>query len=383
MNPIPYGKQSIDQNDIDAVISTLTADFLTQGPKVKEFEDAFAQYVGSKYAVAVSNGTAALHLANIALEVSKGDKVITTPITFAASANGSRYLGADLTFVDIDPNTLCIDVKKVRDLLEKNPKGTFSGIVPVDFAGYPVNLEEIRRLADEHGLWIIEDACHAPGGYFTDSNGKKQICGNGSLADLSVFSFHPVKHIATAEGGMITTNSKELYDKLCLYRTHGITKDPEVLEENHGGWYYEMVELGYNFRITDLQCALGITQLAKAEKGVQRRREIAQTYNNAFENSAVTVAASNKEMGNAFHLYIIQVDDRIGLYEHLRANSIYAQVHYVPVHLMPYYKQLGWERGDMPIAENYYEHCLSLPMYPTLTCEEQQFVIDKVLEFVK
>ncbi len=382
MKPIPYGRQSIDQVDIDAVVATLTGDFLTQGPKIAEFEKAFAEYVGSKYAVAVSNGTTALHLANIALGVKAGDKVITTPITFVASANGSRYMGADITFVDIDPETLCIDLQKVESLLRSSPKGTFAGIVPVDFAGYAVNLEKLRALADEFGLWIIEDACHAPGGFFSDSTGKKQLCGNGSLADLTVFSFHPVKHIATGEGGMITTSSKKLFEKLQLFRTHGITRDPELLAENHGGWYYEMVELGFNYRITDIQCALGITQLAKADKGLELRRKIAQRYNLAFEGTSVAVAASNLYMGNAFHLYVVQVENRKGLYEHLRANNICAQVHYAPVHLMPYYRQFGWERGSLPIAENYYDNCLSLPMFPTLTDDEQNFVIEKVLEFV-
>lgn len=383
MNPIPYGRQDIDQTDIDAVVETLKANFLTQGPKISEFEDAFAQYVGSTYAVAVSNGTAALHLANLALGVKPEDKVITTPITFAASANASRYVGADVTFVDIDPETLCIDISKVKKLLESNPKGTFSGITPVDFAGFPVDLSELKKLADEYGIWIIEDACHAPGGFFINAENEKQFCGNGKLADLSVFSFHPVKHIATGEGGMVTTDSKKLYEKLCLFRTHGITKSPDLLEENHGGWYYEMQELGYNYRITDIQAALGITQLAKADIGLEKRRAIAQRYNKAFKNTGVTVAKSNQFMGNAFHLYVIQVEDRKGLYEHLRSKSIYAQVHYAPVHLMPYYKQFGWTKGDLPMAEAYYEKCLSLPMFPTLTDEEQQFVIDSVLEFVK
>ncbi len=383
MNPIPYGRQSIDQADIDAVVETLQADFLTQGPKITEFENAFAKYVGSKFAVAVSNGTAALHLANLALGVTNGDRVITTPITFAASANASRYVGADVTFVDINPDTFCVDIQKVRSLLKSNPKGTFTGIIPVDFAGFPVDLSELRKLADEYGMWIIEDACHAPGGYFLDDNNQKQFCGNGKFADLSVFSFHPVKHIATGEGGMVTTDSKELYEKLCLYRTHGITKSPDLLEENHGGWYYEMQELGYNYRITDIQAALGINQLMKADKGLEKRRKIAQKYNDAFSNTDIVVSESNTCVGNAFHLYVIQVENRKGLYEYLRSKNIYAQVHYAPVHLMPYYKQFGWKKGDLPMAEAYYENCLSLPMFPTLTAKEQQFVIDSVLEFVK
>ncbi len=383
MNPIPYGRQSIEQDDIDAVVEALSADFLTQGPRVAAFEAAFAEYVGATYAVAVSNGTAALHLAMLALGLAEGERVITTPITFAASANSARYVGADVTFVDIDPETLCIDVAAVKELLAAHPAGTFKGIIPVDFAGFPVDLAALRTLADAHDLWIVEDACHAPGAFFEDSAGHRQLCGNGALADLTVFSFHPVKHIATGEGGMVTTNDKALYEQLLLYRTHGITKDPALLSENHGGWYYEMVDLGYNYRITDLQCALGLSQLAKAGSGLARRREIAQRYNDAFAGTAVEVAASNRCAGHAFHLYVIQVDERKGLYEHLRAHQIFAQVHYVPVHLMPYYKAQGWEKGALPLAEHYYERCLSLPMYPTLTEAEQAFVIEKVLEFVQ
>ena len=241
MNAIPYGRQNITQEDIDAVVETLKSDFLTQGPAVADFERAFAEYIGVKYAVAVANGTAALHLCAMALNVKPGQKVITTPITFVASANCVRYCGGEVIFSDIDPITFLLDVQKVRILLEKYPKGTFQGIIPIDFAGAPADLEAFRKLADEFGLWIIEDACHAPGGFFIDSNKKKQNCGNGAYADLAIFSFHPVKHIATGEGGMITTNDKKLYEKLVLLRTHGITKDAEQLRENHGGWYYEII----------------------------------------------------------------------------------------------------------------------------------------------
>ncbi len=222
---IPYGKHNVTQDDINAVVEVLKSDYLTQGPKILEFEKEFAKYVGSKYAVAVSNGTAALHLCNIALGVKKGDKVITTPITFAASANSITYCGGEVIFSDIDPDTYLLDINKVRRLLEKSPKGTYQGIIPVDFSGRPINLEEFRALADEYGLWIIEDSCHAPGGFFKDSKGEEQNCGNGQFADLAIFSFHPVKHIAAGEGGMITTNREDLYNKLLTLRTHGITKN--------------------------------------------------------------------------------------------------------------------------------------------------------------
>ena len=305
-------------------------------------------------------------------------------MTFAASANCVRYCGGEVVFCDIDKDTYLMDVVKLRQLLVENPKGTFKGIIPVDFAGYPQNLEELKEIADEYGLWILEDACHAPGGYFVDRSGERQYCGNGRFANAGVFSFHPVKHIATGEGGMVTTNDEELYKKLCLYRTHGITKDPTSLHENHGGWYYEMQQLGFNYRMTDFQAALGISQLSRADAGLARRQEIANRYDEAFQDiQGIKIPYRAGNVYHAFHLYVIQVEDRLGLYNYLRENKILAQVHYVPVHLQPYYRKLGSKVGDCPVAEEYYGHCLSLPMFPTLTDEEQGFVIDKVLEFVK
>ena len=381
--PIPYGHQHITEEDIQAVVEILQSDYLTQGPKITEFEQVFARYVGAQYAVSVNNATAGLHLAASALGVKSGDKVVVTPMTFAASANCIRYCGGEVVFCDIDPQTYLMDLHKLRHLLGSYPKGTFQGIVPVDFAGYPHQMEEFRQLADEYGLWILEDACHAPGGYFMDSKGEKQCCGNGKFADLSVFSFHPVKHIATGEGGMVTTDNKTLYERLWLLRTHGITKNPALLHENHGGWYYEMQELGYNYRLTDFQAALGISQLKRADEGLRRRQEIAARYNEAFryikEIHTPYVAA---DVFHAYHLYVIQVPDRLGLYNYLHENGIYAQVHYVPVHLMPYYRERGNKPGDLPVVEEYYHHCLSLPMFPTLTDEEQEYVISKVKEFV-
>jgi len=385
---IPYGKQFISTDDINSVIAVLKSDYLTQGPIVSQFEEKFAQYVGAKYAVAVSNGTAALHLSALALGVNKKSKVITTPITFAASANCVRFCGGEVIFSDIDKTTAVIDINKLRERLEASPKGTYQGIIPVDLAGYPVNLEELKKLADEFGLWILEDACHAPGGYFTDSKGVKQFCGNGNYSDLTVFSFHPVKHITTGEGGMITTNNEDLYKKLLLLRTHGITKDQNSLHENHGAWYYEMQELGYNYRLPDILCALGVSQLNRAEEGINKRREIANIYDGAFKDNKEIeiVAGTNQELlsggiGHAYHLYIIRTKRRKELYDYLRAQNIFVQVHYIPVNAMPYYQSLGHEKGDMPLAENYYEECLSLPMYPSLAKEEQKFVIQKILEF--
>lgn len=404
MKPIPYGKQYITDEDINAVITTLKSDFLTQGPKIEEFEKKFASYIGCNYAVAVANGTAALHLSALALNVKEGTRVISTPITFAASANCVRYCGGIVEFADIDPLTGVLDIEKVKQLLASKPKGYYSGLIPVDFAGYPVNIEAFRKLADEYGLWIIEDACHAPGGYFTDSKQVQQNCGNGVYADLAIFSFHPVKHIATGEGGMITTNNKELYEKLLVLRTHGITRDSskfvgypavsgngDIDTEMMGGWYMEMQTLGYNYRIPDMLTALGISQLSRADEGIKLRRQIADRYDKAFaEHNAIEVlnpTTNNKQIsngiGHAYHLYIIKVQNRKGLYDYLREHKIFAQVHYIPVHMMPDYRNLGWKKSDFPLAEKYYEQCLSLPMYPTLSEEEQAFVIEKVLEWVK
>jgi UDP-4-amino-4,6-dideoxy-N-acetyl-beta-L-altrosamine transaminase len=379
MKPIPYGRQHIDQDDIDAVVSTLQSDFLTQGPIVKQFEDQFSAYVGAKYAVAVSNATAGLHLANLALGLKKGDRIITTSITFAATANSARYCGAEVWFADIDPDTYLLSLESTRNLIESKPKGFFKGIIPVDFAGLPVNMEAFRALADENDLWLIEDACHAPGGYFIDAKGEQQMCGNGNYADIGIFSFHPVKHIACGEGGMITTNSEELYHKLITLRTHGITK--QAMSENHGGWFYEMQQLGFNYRLTDIQSALGITQLAKNHKGVERRNEIAKKYKQAFTDK-IKYQDLPQEFYNAHHLFVIEVEQRKALYDFLRTKSIYAQIHYIPIHTMPYYKQIGYEGADLKHAENYYSKCISLPMYPTLSETEQEYIINTIFEFL-
>jgi len=429
--PIPYGRQHITDEDIQAVVTTLQSDYLTQGPTIKEFEIAFANYVGSKYAVAVANGTAALHLCTLSLGVKPGDKVITTPITFAASANCVRYCGGEVVFADIDPETYLLDINQVKRLLSSSPKGTYQGIIPVDFAGRAVDLEAFRDLANEYGLWMIEDACHAPGGYFTDRKGRQQKCGNGNFAELAIFSFHPVKHIACGEGGMITTNDEKLYQKLLMLRTHGITRDAgsfvnsidfavglqvnseqsavsreqstvNSVQTAHGSpftapgspltassspftaypqWYMEMQELGFNYRLTDFQAALGLSQLKRADAGLLRRREIAEIYNEGFKGKRFIKGQSGKVDGHAYHLYVVEVEDRLGLYNYLRSKNIFAQVHYIPTHLMPYYRQQGWQEGDMPDAEKYYSRCLSLPMYPTLTHEELSYVIETIKAF--
>lgn len=381
MKKIPYGRQDINNNDIEAVIEVLKSDFLTQGPNISEFEEKFATYVGATYAVACNNGTAALHLAALALNVKPGDRWITTPNTFLASANCIKYCGGEIDFIDIDKDTFLLDLNKLETKLASVPTGTYKGVIPVDFAGYPINLERLKNIADTYDLKIIEDACHAPGGYFTDSHNTKQYCGNSQYADLAIFSFHPVKHIACGEGGMVTTNNNELYQHLLSLRTHGIQQDKSLYKENHGGWYYEMQELGYNYRLTNIQAALGISQLNRAKTGLDRRNEIAQKYDLAFsEIDTINIPFRDENIYHAFHLYVIQVPDRNKLYRILKEHNIYAQIHYIPVHLQPYYQQLGWKKGDMPNAESYYNKCLSLPMFPTLTNEEQNYVIDLVIK---
>lgn len=387
---IPYGKQHITAEDIAAVVDALHSDFLTQGPKIAEFENAFAAYVGAKYAVAVANGTAALHLCTLALEVKPGQKVITTPITFAASANCVRYCGGEVVFADIDPETYLLDYNSVEKLLEASPLGTYQGIIPVDFAGRAVDLEKFKALAEKYDLWIVEDSCHSPGGYFIDSNGAHQNCGNGNFADLAIFSFHPVKHIASGEGGMVTTNDEKLYKKLLMLRTHGIVKSNDLYinsiafaggDTNYPGWYMEMQELGFNYRLTDFQAALGLSQLKRADEGLLRRKEIAQKYQESFTGCSFVKGQSGVVDGHAYHLYVLEVDNRLGLYNHLRENNIFAQIHYIPCHLMPYYRAFGWKEGDLPMAEQYYKNCISLPMYPTFTEQEQQYVIATILAF--
>ncbi len=382
MHPLPYGRQHITPADIAAVTAALQSDFLTQGPRVAEFEEKFAAYIGAKYAVALTNGTAALHLCALALHVQPGQRVITTPLTFVASANCVRYCGGEVHFADIDPATGLLDLQKVRALLEAHPKGYFTGLIPVDFAGLAVDMEAARRLADEFGLWIIEDACHAPGGFFVDAQGQQQRCGNGQFAELAIFSFHPVKHIATGEGGMITTNDEGLYRRLLRLRSHGISRDEATFQNpGEGGWYMEMQELGYNYRISDINCALGLSQLQRADDGLARRRALAAHYDAAFATMPAVTPLAPARPGHAYHLYVIQVADRRGLYDFLKKRQIFAQVHYIPVHRMPYYEGLGWKKGDFPLAENYYAHCLSIPLYPTLTDDEQAYILACIREF--
>jgi len=377
---IPYGKQYIDQKDIEAVVQTLKSDFLTQGPEIEKFEKAFAKYIGADYAIAVSNGTSALHLCALALDTNKKSKVITSPITFVASANCIEYCGGEIEFCDIDPETLCLDINKVRNKLENAPKGTYSGIIPVDFAGFPINMEAFRNLADQYGLWLLEDSCHAPGGFFIDSSMKKQFCGNGKFAETAIFSFHPVKHIAAGEGGMITTNRKDLNDKIKLLRTHGITKNSNLLNTSSLGWYYEMQQLGYNYRVSDIICALGNSQLKRAKEGLKKRKAIAEKYLEDLSDLPLKIPSSNFSEGHAFHLFVILTEKRDELYSYLREWNIQTQIHYIPVYKHPYYKS-KYGSQHFKYSEEYYSKCLSLPIYPSMTNDEYLFVKEKITNF--
>ncbi len=380
MKPIPYGRQNITDEDIQAVTETLKSDFLTQGPKVLEFEKAFAEYVGAQYAVAVMNGTVALHLGALALGVKAGTKVLTTPITFAASANSVLYCDGQVEFVDINPESFNIDLPLLEAKLKNAPAGTYSGIIPVDFAGYPVDLEGLRKLADQYGLWIMEDACHAPGGAFKDSEGVWRKCGGSGLAEVSVFSFHPVKHIACGEGGMITTNDKDLYQRILKLRTHGITRAQDELVEHHGGWHYEMQELGFNYRIPDMLCALGLSQLKRADQGLKRRREIAQIYYKELASvRTLKLPSVGDNFNHAYHLFVIRHEKRKELYDKLKERGIYCQVHYRPVYAHPYYRGLDKDIF-LKNAEAYYNTCLSIPMFPSMTNEEVLFVCQSLKE---
>ncbi|MFZ3577518.1 UDP-4-amino-4,6-dideoxy-N-acetyl-beta-L-altrosamine transaminase [Virgibacillus sp. DJP39] len=371
---IPYGRQSIDEKDIQAVVDVLKSDYLTTGPAVDNFEKKIADYVGTKYAVAFSNGTAALHGACFAAGIGEGDEVITTPMTFAASANCILYQGGKAVFADIDPETYNINPDEIRKKITAKTKA----IIPVDFTGQPVNLDEVMDIAKEHNLLVIEDAAHAIGATYKDSK-------VGSIADMTMFSFHPVKHITTGEGGIITTNNKDLYDKLQQFRTHGITRDTSLLNENHGPWYYEMQFLGYNYRMTDIQAALGSSQLDKLDGFVERRRNIIDQYNIGFSNLNEVITPYQHSDGNSsWHLYVIQVKkdllsiNRKQFFEELKKANIGVNVHYIPVHLQPYYQELGYKKGDYPVSEELYEQIISLPLFPTMTDDDVRYVINTV-----
>ncbi|UCB58123.1 MAG: UDP-4-amino-4,6-dideoxy-N-acetyl-beta-L-altrosamine transaminase [Thermoplasmatales archaeon] len=382
-NFLPYSQQWIDEEDIKAVNDALKSDWITQGPKIVEFEKLVSKFCNVKYAVAFSSGTTALHAAAYSAGILKGDEAITSPITFAASANCVLYQGGNVVFADIKKDTYNIDPIEIKKKISSKTKV----LIPVDYTGQPCDIDEINDIAEKNNLIVIEDASHAIGAEYKD----KKV---GGLSDLSVFSFHPVKHITTGEGGMVITNNKELFEKLQIFRTHGITKDPEKMKHNEGGWYYEMQHLGYNYRITDFQCALGISQFKKLNRFVKRRRDIVKKYNKAFDQSKeITIPYEKPDVKSSYHLYMIQLDfemlkvNRRKIFDALRAENIGVHVHYIPVHLQPYYKQMfGYKKGDYPNAEEYYSNALTLPLFPKMKDSDVDDVInalDKVINFYR
>lgn len=372
---IPYGKHEILNEDIEAVVNCLKSTHLTQGKAVNDFEKEFANYVGSQYAVAVSNGTAALHLSLIALNLKPGEKVIVPAITFSATANAVRYCGAEVVFCDIDRENYLIDLDMAESLLASDR--SIKGIIPVNFAGKVVNFAKIQVLKNKYDIWILEDSCHSPGGVFKGLN-EEIKSGEGIVTDLSIFSFHPVKHIAAGEGGMITSNNPQLIERILNLRTHGIQQDRSKLIYDKSPWYYEMQELGYNYRLTDIQSSLGLSQLNRAGENLKRRKEIAKKYNEGLNSSRILKNSNlDWDEGHAYHLYIIEVEDRLAFYTYLKENSIIPQIHYVPVHKMPYYRKTN-PNLKLPSSESYYESCITIPLYPSLSDLEINHVIEKI-----
>lgn len=375
---LSYGRHTIDDSDIQAVVDVLKGDYLTTGPYVKEFEEKVADYVGAKYAVAVSNGTAALHMACFAAGIKEGDEVIVSPMTFAASANAVLYCGGTPVFVDINPLTYNIDPNKIEEKISEKTKA----IIPVDFTGQSVDMDKIKEIANKHDLFIIEDAAHALG---SEYKGRKV----GNQADMVEFSFHPVKPVTTAEGGIVTTNSEQLYKKMMIFRTHGITRDNEVLNENHGPWYYEQQFLGFNYRLTDLQSALGTSQMNKIDEFIKRRRQIVKVYNESFKDVKEIVTPFESDFSNSgWHIYVIQLKPdlltgmRNQIFEALQAENIGVNVHYIPVYWHPYYRELGYEKGICPNAEELYENMITLPLFPSMSDDDVQNVIDAVKKII-
>ena len=383
MSIIPYSKQKIDSDDINAVQKVLASDFITQGPKINEFERAIADYCGTKYAVAVANGSAALHLAALAAGLKAGDEAITTPITFLATANAVLYAGGTPVFADIDYDTANIDPDQIKRLVTRKTKA----ILPVDLAGLPCAIRAIHAIAARHGLTIIQDASHALG---SESQGEK--VGSCRFSDMTIFSFHPVKHITTGEGGCITTNNKKYYEKLKALRSHGVYRLTET-QQKLGTWYYEMKELGFNYRITDFQCALGLSQLSKLEDFIKRRIQIARRYDAAFSEFGEYLKVPAQQINNekhVWHLYLLRLRlkkpsaIRRSLFEHLRSNGIYAQVHYIPIYKQPFYRKLlSGKKVNCPNADRYYDEVLSLPIFPSLSESETEKTISTVKDFFK
>ena len=373
---IYYGRQDINQDDIEAVRAVLASDFLTQGPAIEHFEKTVASYCGAKYAVAVCNATAALHIACRAAGLKQGDVLWTAPNTFVASANCGLYCGSDVDFVDIDAQTYNMSTQELEKKLAysaKKPKVLF----PVHFSGQPCDMEQIHRLAKDHDITIVEDASHAIGAEY-----KGERVGSCKYSDMTVFSFHPVKIITTGEGGMVLTNNPDLYEKLRLYRSHGITRDPNLMSRNDGSWYYEQIDLGYNYRVTDMQAALGTSQMKRLPEFLQRRRYLAKRYNELLADLPLTLPYQMEGTNSSWHLYVAcfredaSLTKKERLFQEMKKHGITLNMHYIPVHLQPYYQNMGFVHGDFPVSEAYYEKAFTLPLYYGLSDEEQVTVVE-------
>ena len=383
---IPYGHQWVDESDIQEVVKVLKSDWLTQGPKIKELEQSLCEYTGAKYAVVVSSGTAALHIACLSAGIKQGDKAITSPITFLASANCILYCDAKPVFADVQEGTANIDSMSIIRKIDKNTKA----IIPVHYAGLPAEIEKIRNIARKNNLIVIEDACHALG-----AEHKGERIGKCKHSDMTIFSFHPVKSITMGEGGAITTNNKKLYEKLLMFRNHGIMRDKKRFRSvnsssfSYGGWYYEMQELGFNYRITDFQCALGISQLKKVNKFVRRREGIAKRYSKAFKNNDFfDLPIENNDARPSWHLYPIRLkgkykDRKKTIFSRLRQKKLWVQVHYIPVYWHPFYQRLGYKSGICPQAEYFYEREMSIPLYQSMSDRDVKYVIGTILKEFK
>jgi len=385
---LPYSHQWIDDEDIKSVVNVLKSDWITQGPKIKEFEEAIAKFTGAKYAVALSSGTAALHAAYFVAGINKDDEIITSSITFLSTANAALFLQAHPVFIDIEKDTGNINF----DLIEEAITNKTKAIVPVDYSGHPVDLEKISEIAKRYNLLVIEDACHALGAEYKDEK-----IGSCKYSDITVFSFHPVKSITTGEGGMVLTNNKKYYEKLIMFRQHGVTKNRinrisfinGKFESVSGDWYYEMQFLGYNYRLTDIQCALGISQLKKLDKSIKRRREIAKRYNEIFKNNSFfDLPVEKKYAKSSWHLYPIKLKDKYKgkkkeIFANLRKKRLGVQVHYIPVYWQPYYRKLGYKKGICPVAEDFYQREISIPLYSAMSNEDVKYVIRSILFDIK
>lgn len=382
---LPYGKQDISNEDIAAVIDVLKSDYITQGPKVPEFEQSIAKQCHAKFAIATNSATSALHIACLALKIGQDDIVWTSPISFVASSNCALYCGATVDFIDIDITTGNISVQALTEKLVQANKANKlpKAIIAVHLAGQSCQMKAIKKLADKYHISVIEDASHAVGARYENSS-----VGSCLYSDITIFSFHPVKIITSAEGGMALTNCPELEQKMRLFRSHGVTSDPQAMTEpSHGPWYYQQIELGYNYRMTELQAALGLSQSNRLSEFTRQRNTLAKHYDNAFKNTSLTCLTPNETNYSAYHLYIVLLEraDKTkhkSVIEQLREKNIFAHVHYIPIHLQPYYQNLGFKEGDFPVAEQYYSRAISLPLHPKLTMQEQTYIIDTVIDVV-